>query len=88
MVALVVYPIWHIQFLNLLFNRTSYQKYGYKKNGVFSSMSSNGSILLKDSEDWSHYSKKENIFEVEDKGCCRKKQQRLSETRNINQDIF
>lgn len=90
-ILLFVLPIWYVQFSNLLMNKTTHQKYAYRKNGVFSSLSSTSSILLRDSEDWTYYSKNSNDFidSKAEKSCCSssKPEQRISESSNINEEI-
>ena len=73
MIIIFVLPIWYVQITNIIFGNTTHGKYAYRKNGVFSSMSSSNSIWRKDSEDWSYYSRKSIVEKVpEEVGCCSK----------------
>ena len=84
----LILPLLYIQVSNLLSKKTTHDKYSYKRTGVFSSMSSTSSILLKDSEDWSYFSKKsENVEIDEEKGCCaRKTIPNLNQSSTINEE--
>lgn len=87
-VVVLILPLLYIQIRNMILKKTSHDKYSYKQNGVLSSMSSTSSILLKDSEDWSYYSKKSEKIELdEDKGCCNfKSLPNLNQTSTINEE--
>lgn len=84
----MILPLLWIQLNNIIFKKTTHDKYSYKKNGVVSSLSSTSSILLKDSEDWSYFSKKsENVEIDEDKGCCgRSNLPNLNQSSTINEE--
>lgn len=84
----LILPLLYIQICNVLSKKTTHDKYSYKKTGVFSSMSSTSSILLKDSEDWSYFSKKSDKLEIdEEKGCCaRKTLPNLNQSSTINEE--
>jgi palmitoyltransferase ZDHHC13/17 len=88
-VILLVMPILYIQLANCFSKKTTHQKYAFRKNGVFSSLTSTSSILIKDSEDWSYFSKKEEQSEFDEPGCCRKVvlPPSLSQTSNINEEV-
>jgi hypothetical protein len=74
-----------VQFFNLIYKRTTHQKYSYKRGGIYSSMSSTGSIYIKDSEDWGQISKRISVA-IEEKGCCNKSNQDgVNESSNINE---
>jgi hypothetical protein len=87
-VLLLVLPLLWIQISNVLSKKTTHDKYSYKKNGVFSSLSSTSSILLKDSEDWSYFSKKSEKIELDDEeGCCRRRNlPLLNQSSTINEE--
>ena len=84
----LILPLLCIQIRNLMSKKNSHDKYSYKQKGVLSSISSTSSILLKDSEDWSYFSKKSEKFEQdEDKGCCSSKSlPNLNQTSTINEE--
>lgn len=87
-VILMILPLLWIQLNNIILKKTTHDKYSYKKNGIFSSLSSTSSILLKDSEDWSYFSKKSENFEIgEEKGCCRRASlPNLNQSSTINEE--
>ena len=91
MIIIFVLPIWYVQITNILFGSTTHGKYAYRKNGIFSSLSSSFSMWRKDSEDWSYYSKKTMTEKIPEKeGCCRKYTDLNSgseATSNINEEI-
>lgn len=92
-IMIFVFPILYIQICNIIYNKTSRERYAYNRNGIFSSLSSSSSIYIKDSEDWSYYSKKieqsSASTEIEDGFCCyrrKRKNPHLNRSSNINEE--
>ncbi|OMJ77943.1 hypothetical protein SteCoe_22382 [Stentor coeruleus] len=91
-VLIFIFPLFYIQICNLIYNKTTRERYSYRSRGTFSSLNSSRSIYIKDSVDLTYYSKKDENSErtVKEVGCwcCKRKvyPPSLSETSNINEE--
>lgn len=90
-ILILIFPIFYIQICNLIYNKTSRERYS-RRRSTFSSLNSSTSIYIKDSVDLTYYSKKDENSErtVKEVGCwcCKRKvyPPSLSETSNINEE--
>lgn len=90
-ILIFIIPILYIQTCNIIYKKTTHQRYAYNKTWALNSRTSSESFEIRNSEEWS-YSKNNMTLNntVEIVGyCCWKRKKippSLSQTSNINEE--